>query len=111
MEELTIKKTFMQTAGEENKNNKILMYIQGRVTTASSTHLEKNLDEELEKTAVELIILDLSGIEMINSMGIRVILKAYKKAMIMNKKLRIQEPSEAASYVLGLSNLEQLLAK
>ena len=105
--ELTIEKA----VEEENENNETLLYLEGRLTTSSADYLEKRLSEEFEDPDCKHIILDLRAIDMLSSMGIRVFLKTYKNAMINNKKFEIQNPSKPVRNVLGLANLEQLLAK
>jgi anti-anti-sigma factor len=55
------------------------------------------------------IILNMSQIEYLSSIGIRVILKTYKQALEADGKFNIEHPSEIVKNILGMVALKELM--
>jgi anti-anti-sigma factor len=80
----------------------------GRVDSISSDMLLSNLEKALNE-GQKTIILDMSQIIYLSSMGIRVILKVYKKAMESGGSFYIEHPSNVVENVLGMTALKEIL--
>jgi anti-anti-sigma factor len=83
---------------------------QGRVSTTEAPILEKKLNDALS-FSTQLLILNMSCVEYLSSIGIRVLLAVYKKALKTNSKFRVENPSENVKNVLGMVALDDLLLK
>ena len=82
--------------------------ITGRIYSSNAgvfeMHMEKALEEKLYN-----IVLNMSQVEYISSVGIRVILKTYMDARKAGGKLEIEMPSESVRNVLKITALDEML--
>jgi anti-anti-sigma factor len=93
----------------ENIEGKVCKFFaKGRVDTNSAELLQFKLDKVLGE-GFESIILNMEKIEYLSSIGIRIMLKAYKHACDNNLIFKIESPSEIVRNVLGMVALKQLL--
>ena len=102
MGELTITKKHSTTGTK--------IEIAGYIATSTAGQFEQVLDEVLAK-GEKNILLNMTGVTVLGSAGIRVILKTYKKCTEAGGKFQIEEPSQTVRNVLGLSALEPMLVK
>lgn len=94
---------------KENVEGKTCKFFaKGRVDSNSAELLQLKLDKGLNE-GFESIILNMQEIEYLSSIGIRIMLKAYKHACDNNLSFRIEKPSEIVRNVLGMVALKQLL--
>jgi anti-anti-sigma factor len=107
MSELKITKNVM--AGKSTENG-VRYKMEGRINTTSAEILDKEMNEALT-SYYDPIILNMSEITLLTSVGIRIILKTYKQCEAANRKFCIERPSQQVTNVLGLSALEQMLVK
>ena len=84
--------------------------VSGRIDAINSAVLETKLTHALDSGHVRITI-DMIGVRFLSSMGIRVILKAFKEAKARGGALRISEPSEIVKNVLGMTALEEMVIK
>ena len=82
--------------------------IAGRIYSSNADKLKVHLEKALEEKQFN-IILNMSQVEYISSIGIRVILKAYMDANKAGGKLEIEMPSENVRNVLKITALEEML--
>jgi len=80
----------------------------GRVDSNSADSLLFVLENALDK-GQKAIILNMSQVEYLSSVGIRVILKIYKQAVEAGGTFNIERPSEIVRNVLGMVALKELL--
>ena len=83
-------------------------FAKGRVDSNSAELLQLKLDKVIEE-GFETIVLNMEKIEYLSSIGIRIMLKAYKYACDNNLSFKIESPSEIVRNVLGMVALKQLL--
>ena len=83
-------------------------FAKGRIDTNSAAKLQEALEKALENGEKE-IILNMSNVEYLSSIGIRVILKAFKQAMEMEGKFNVEQPSDIVKNVLGMLALKEIL--
>jgi len=80
----------------------------GRVDSNSADTLLFTLEKALQE-GQKAIILNMSQIEYLSSVGIRVILKIYKQAAEAGGTFNIERPSEIVKNVLGMVALKEML--
>ena len=80
----------------------------GRIDSNSADFLLVKLENALNE-GQKVIILNMSQIEYLSSIGIRVILKVYKQAVEAGGAFNISCPSEIVKNVLGMVALQEML--
>ena len=80
----------------------------GRVDSNSADSLLDKLEEVLNN-GQKIIILNMSQVVYLSSIGIRVILKIYKQAAEAGGRFNIERPSEVVKNVLGMAALKEML--
>lgn len=83
--------------------------VDGRLDAYWADHLSKALEEAVRDGA-DHIRLNMAGVTFMSSVGIRVLLKAYKQLQRINGTFGVSNPSEAVKTVLELAGLQDLLA-
>jgi len=97
---------------ESITDEKCLMVAIGSIDSKSADELLHSLENALEngkKTGQKNIVLDMSGVEYLNSIGIRVLLKIYKRVSATGGQFNIAHPSEVVKNVLGMVALNEML--
>jgi anti-sigma B factor antagonist len=84
--------------------------LKGRVNAASADILQDRLDTAIFKEEQKKIVVNMSNVEYLSSIGIRVILRTYKQSAGTGGKFKIENPSENVKNVLGMVALKDLLA-
>jgi anti-anti-sigma factor len=80
----------------------------GRIDSNSADILKEKLENAL-KAGHKNIILNMSQVKYLSSIGIRVILSVYKQAKEAGGKFNIARPSEFVKNVLGMVALKEML--
>jgi len=80
----------------------------GRIDSNTADILKEKLESVL-KTEYKTIIINMSQVKYLSSIGIRVILNVYKQAKEEGKKFNITRPSEFVKNVLGMVALKEML--
>ncbi|MDR1838449.1 MAG: STAS domain-containing protein [Treponema sp.] len=80
----------------------------GRIDANSADMLLEKLEHAL-KSGQKSIILNMSQVKYLSSVGIRVILKIYKQANEEGGKFNIERPSDIVKNVLGMVALSEML--
>jgi anti-sigma B factor antagonist len=94
---------------DEDKGPEAVKFtLKGRVNAASADALLYKLETALNDGHKNLIV-NMSRIEYLSSVGIRVILRIYKKAAEAGGKFSIERPSENVKNVLGMVALKDML--
>jgi len=84
------------------------LYAKGRIDSNSADILKEKLENAL-KAEYKAIIINMSQVKYLSSIGIRVILNIYKQAKEADKKFNISRPSEFVKNVLGMVALKEML--
>jgi len=93
---------------QEKTSTGIKLTLQGRIDSTNSVKLGRELEQAIQDGHIN-IILNMLLVEYLCSTGIRVLLKAFKKAMTAGGKLGIETPSECVKNVLGMVALKEML--
>jgi len=93
----------------ENIENGIYrLMAKGRVDSNSADTLLEKLEGALTE-GQKSIILNMSQVAYLSSIGIRVILKVYKQAAEAGGTFNIERPSDTVKNVLGMAALKEML--
>jgi len=82
--------------------------VKGRIDSNTSDGLLLKLESAVEE-GNKNIILNMYQVEYLSSIGIRVILKTYKKLTEEGGSLKIEHPSEIVKNVIGMVALNEML--
>jgi anti-anti-sigma factor len=93
---------------EEKSPGAVKFTLKGRVNAASADPLMYKLETALNEGHTNIVV-NMSRIEYLSSVGIRVILKIYKKAAEAGGKFSIERPSDNVKNVLGMVALKEML--
>jgi len=80
----------------------------GRIDANSADMLLFKLENAL-KNGQKAIVLNMSQVKYLSSVGIRVILKIYKQANETGSTFKIERPSDIVKNVLGMVALSEML--
>jgi len=96
---------------EEEKSQGAVKYtLKGRVNATNADSLQYKLETAVKEGHVN-ILLNMSRIEYLSSIGIRVILKIYKQTAEKGGSFKIERPSENVRNVLGMVALKDMLVQ
>jgi len=94
---------------KEEKNTGVYKFIlKGRVNASSADILLYKLETAINDGRKNIIV-NMTQVEYLSSVGIRVILKIYKQVTEAGGKFNIERPSEIVKNVLGMVALKQLV--
>ena len=80
----------------------------GRLDGTWSDHLAKALDE-LVRAGHDQLVLDMSGIVFVSSLGLRCLLTAYKRLKAVGGSFIVEHPTEAVREVLEMAGMAGML--
>ena len=93
---------------EHNEGGATIVAASGELDLRTSPGLEERLDSVF-KTDAALVILDLRGIEFMDSTGLRVLLTAHQRAHDTGKRFGLVRGAEQVERVLRLTGVRDLL--
>lgn len=83
----------------------IVITVSGEVDLATAADLERALSEALTGTDATTIEVDLSGVEFMDSAGLRVLVAARKQAEDAGRTLRLRSPHERVRRIIEITGL------
>ena len=95
---------------EERSPGSAKFTLKGRVNAASADPLLYRLEAAINDGHTNVLV-NMSRIEYLSSVGIRVILKIYKKAAEAGGTFKIERPSDNVKNVLGMVALKDMMAQ
>jgi len=93
---------------ESIEGGKCKITVKGRVDSNSAETLLESLEKAINE-GQNAIILNMSRVDYLSSIGIRVILKIFKQVSENGGKFNIERPSSIVKNVLGIVALEEML--
>jgi len=84
--------------------------VKGRIDANNADLLLEKLENALQEEQ-NSILLNMSKVDYLSSIGIRVILKIFKQANEKGGSFSIEHPSEIVKNVLGILALQEMLVK
>lgn len=100
----------MLKINETTNNACCTLAFDGNLDESTCSAMEERLLSVIEKNDIADIVLNLSNVKYISSIGIRVLILAHKKAAKSNKKISITEPSHKAREILEMVGILTLFA-
>ena len=97
------------TINVERDSELVTLEITGRLDTTPAPNLESVINELSDDT--KELIFDMSGVEYISSVGIRVLLGAYKKINSTQGKFRIEKVNDMVREVFETTGLSEMLVE
>jgi anti-anti-sigma factor len=86
-----------------------MMQLKGDVDITTSFVLKQNLDKMLKRGDTKALLINLSDVRYIDSVGVWVLAEASKKCMKQGMKLRLVEASAPVRELFSLVSLENLI--
>jgi anti-sigma B factor antagonist len=93
---------------EERSPGAVKFFLKGRVNAASADSFLFKLETAINEGHTNILV-NMSRIEYLSSIGIRVILKTYKQAAEKGGSFKIESPSDNVKNVLGMVALKEML--
>ena len=90
--------------------NVLIINIEGDLDHYTANTIRKKIDAELNKNPINLLILDLSTLDFMDSSGIGLILGRYKLINSLGGKLSIVKPNENIYKIINMSGLHKILS-
>lgn len=87
---------------------KITIAPKGEIDHHSARTLRERIDSELYENRPELLILDLSGIDFMDSSGLGLLLGRWQKARELGCEMRLKGCSERTMRILELAGAQRL---
>ena len=84
--------------------------VKGHVNSVNAPELQYRMENAL-KDGQNNIVLNMSQVKFLSSIGVRVLLKIFKQAEEAGGKFSIERPSEIVKNVLGMAALNEMLIK
>lgn len=85
-----------------------VLVVAGELSLAEAPILERHLSEALA-TATSTVVVDLAGVEFIDSTGLSVLVRAQQQASERGVEFGVQNPRAQAHRLLSLTGLEERL--
>ena len=93
---------------EEKTGGVCRFVVKGRVDSNNSDALQSKLENAIREGQTA-IILNMTQVEYLSSMGIRVILKIYKQISETGGKFNVERPSRIVKNLLGMVALKEMM--
>jgi anti-anti-sigma factor len=93
---------------EERSPGAVKFTLKGRVKAASADSFMFKLETAINEGHTNILV-NMSRIEYLSSIGIRVILKTYKQTAEKGGTFKIESPSDNVKNVLGMVALKEML--
>ncbi len=94
-----------------HEENRMTVFIKGEIDHHAATEIRTETDGELERTAPELLVFDMSAVTFMDSSGVGLVLGRVRVMDQWGGKVLIASPSVRAEKILRLSGLGSLIIK
>ena len=88
---------------------RVLIALTGVANLRSTSELKRMLSEASEDSGIRQVVLDMSGVEMLDSAVLGILLAHHQKLQRRSGELVLLSPSEEMSDLLAMTDLEQLI--
>lgn len=96
---------------EVNHDNGVLrIKLIGEIDHHSARTVRDEIDKDLYFYRAKTVLMDLSGIEFMDSSGLGLILGRYTKTIELGGKLKVVNPSKAVMKILNLAGTDKIIA-
>lgn len=88
---------------------RIVITLQGVANLRSTSELKRMLADATEDSGIRQVVLDMSGVEMLDSAVLGILLAHHQKLQRRGGELVLLSPSDEMSDLLVMTDLEQLI--
>lgn len=92
-----------------NEEGVLTAYVKGEIDHHNAKAARRRIDRELESSRPRELILDLSGVNFMDSSGLGLILGRYTKAKDLGISFAVQKPTAATMKILTLAGGERMI--
>jgi anti-sigma B factor antagonist len=92
----------------EERGEVVHVILRGELDISTATRLEESL-ERIEADQPELVVIDLSGLEFMDSTGLRLLISADQRARDAGRRLVLVQGNDMVQRVLRLTRLDERL--
>jgi anti-anti-sigma factor len=85
------------------------MHLRGRVTHKEARQLRKAILGEMDSTTASKVVLELAGVEEMDTSGAAVLAEALKHGMGLGKRVLLCSPSEPVMRIFRLAGFDDVL--
>lgn len=85
------------------------LYIEGELDMKNANDLKNQIDTEIDKKGIRIVILHMEDLKFIDSSGLGVILGRYKKLLPLSGKLKIANVPPHLYKIMELSGLPKII--
>lgn len=90
-------------------NGLLVVRISGEIDHHSAAEMRKDIDNELYEATPQKLILDLSGVDFMDSSGLGLILGRYGRMRELSGELVVLNPTEAVLKIIKLAGAERII--
>lgn len=92
---------------KDYNDKELTLYLEGRIDTITAPELEKEINEEFGK--FDSLIMDLTDLAYISSVGLRILIVTQKKLKPKNIPLVIRNVNDAVHEIFRMSGFDKIL--
>lgn len=92
---------------KQREQDKLTLWVEGKLDTVTSPQLEKELGEEYED--LRELVLDFTALQYISSAGLRVLLTAHKRMTGQEGRLAVRGANESVREVFTITGFMSIL--
>ena len=89
--------------------NVLICYVKGELDHHTAEEFKNYIDYTIENNPVKSLVLDLSGLEFMDSSGIGVLIGRYKKVSSLEGKVSMVKESRQVSKILEVSGIYDII--
>lgn len=93
----------------EIKDKILYVSLTGEIDHHSAVGIRNEIDREIYKRAPKCVILELSGVDFMDSSGLGLILGRYSKLSALGADLKIADPSPKTEEILRLAGIDRMI--
>ena len=86
----------------------VIAYLSGEIDHHSATDLRNKIDEAVENSYPEILVLDFGGVNFMDSSGIGLVMGRYKLMQELGGNLRLSELSSSIRRVMQAAGMDKL---
>lgn len=87
----------------------LIVYLHGEIDQYATTDLKGSIDIEIERSPKKNLIFELSGVELMDSSGIGLIVGRYKAVSAIGGKIALCCASESVQRIIQLSGIGKII--
>lgn len=95
----------------EKRGKRLIVYIEGELDHDSAAVMRAEIDNQLRDMALSELIIDMAGVNFMDSSGIGLVLGRYKLMAARGGKVRISRPGKRTDRLMSIAGVYDLMEK